>query len=139
MPDAARTRPCGRREFKLVKSLTVAAAFLCVTTATSAASETWTCSYVGQGNEADIMRFEVSPPDIIENVYKKRYPILENNDYGLVAASPISQTEKGDKAPTVGVTTLVINKGTGEFWLSIILTGHGPAVNKPVQGKCLKN
>jgi hypothetical protein len=85
------------------------------------------------------MRFEVSPPDLVESEFQKHYPIVENNDYGLVAAAPISQIEKGDKAATVGVTTVVINKGTGELWLSIILTGHGPAVNKPVKGKCLKN
>jgi hypothetical protein len=96
---------CGRREFQLVKSLTVAAAFLCVTT-TSAAAEAWTCSYV-----AGLTRFEVSPPDLIDAEFHKHYPILENNDYGFVAASSISQIEKGDKTPTVGVTTVVITKG----------------------------
>lgn len=121
-----------------MNSLTVAAAFLCVTT-TSAAAEAWTCSYMGQDHEASLTRFEVSPPDLVETEFQKHYRILENNDYGLVAASSISQIEKGDKTPTVGVTTVVINKGTGEFWLSIILAGQGQSVNHPVHGKCLKS
>jgi hypothetical protein len=69
-----------------VKSLTVAVAFLCVTTTTSAASEMWTCSYVG-GNEAGLMRFEVSPPAPRGALIDPRCREVVPNRSGLLSAA----------------------------------------------------
>jgi hypothetical protein len=117
--------------------------------ATSAkAAEAWTCTYFFDeapvGNEpSPLVRFEVSPPDLIETKSHQRYPILQNNNYGIVATSSISEIEEGQKDPTVGAATVVINKGTGEFWWGTTIAGMVPLmareVNKPVHGKCLKD
>ena len=51
----------------------------------------------------------------------------------------VAQVKEGAKKPTVGATTVMLDKGTGEFWLSVIFVGQGLSVNSPVQGKCLKH
>jgi hypothetical protein len=129
-----------------------AAAFL--TLATSAEAETWTCSYthywtpyVGQQSapkSPTFLRFELSPPDLIDTspsplVVGRRYRILQNNEYGLVAALSISEIEEGQKDPTVGAVTVMIKKDTGDFWLGVAFLAEkaGPSVST-VQGKCLK-
>jgi len=72
------------------------------------------CSYVGRAHAAGLARFEVSPPDLIESELQEHYRILEKNDYGIVAASAAAQVKERAKKPTVGATTVVIDKGTGE-------------------------
>jgi hypothetical protein len=113
--------------------------------ATSAeASEAWTCSYsTVPGLPTDtspvLIRFELTPPDLIDTKTHDHYRILQNNDYGLVATLSISEIEEGHKEPTVGAVTVVINKGTGEFWWGWIIAGQAAVVNQPVHGKCLRD
>jgi hypothetical protein len=123
--------------------LLIMLAFLSCATCAEAA-EAWTCTYtvpIGSGTVSDpvLTRFEVSPPDLIEAKHHHHYRILQNNDFGLVAASSISEIEEAQKDPTVGAFTVVINKRTGEFWLSTTIAGQAAVVNQPVHGKCLKD
>jgi hypothetical protein len=67
------------------------------------------------------------------------YRILRNNEYGLVAAFAIAQIEKDQQQPTVGAFTVVIDKGTGEVWLSTIMAGQSSVVNQSVNGTCLRD
>jgi hypothetical protein len=67
------------------------------------------------------------------------YRLLQNNEYGVVAVSSISEIEKDQVKATIGGTLVVIDKATGEFWWSTTMA-HPPLVglNQPVQGKCQK-
>lgn len=40
-------------------------------------------------------RFELSPPDLIDDQHQRRYRIVQNDDFALVATAPVSQIEKG--------------------------------------------
>jgi hypothetical protein len=84
-------------------------------------------------------RFQVSPPDLIETESNDRYRLLQNNGYGLVATEAISAIEEGQQKPTVGASTIIINKGTGEFWWGTMIAGQAAFLSKPVQGKCIKD
>jgi hypothetical protein len=111
--------------------------FIC---ATSASAEGWTCTYLfSSGVQPTLIQFELSPPDLINTKLHEHYRILQNNDYGLVAVSSIAEIEQGKQQPTVGAATVVIDKGTGEFWLATAIAGQPSDVNQPVHGTCLKH
>ena len=116
--------------------------FACATLAYAAETwtETWTCTHSSTSdNRPAIIRFEVSPPNLIEANFHQTYHIEKNNDYGIIATSSISEIEKGHKDPSVGAVSIIINKTTGDFlWVSAI-AGQSAAVNQPVQGKCVKD
>ena len=104
--------------------------------ATSAeATEAWTCTYLAGVMDAVIVRFEVSPPDLIDAGTQERYRILQNTDNSLIAAISISQNQEGQQNdPAVGALSVVINKATGEFWWNNTFVGVARA-----HGKCLKD
>ena len=85
------------------------------------------------------MRLQVSGERLIEARFQDGYRILRNNEYGLVAAFAIAQIEKDQQQPTVGAFTVVIDKGTGEVWLSTIMAGQSSVVNQSVNGTCLRD
>ena len=120
-------------------------AFALLSIATSAqAAEVWTCTYtytvrMGTPPEPWLIRLEVSPPDLIDSGSQQHYRILQNNDYGLVATLGISEIQAGQKDPTIGAVSIVINKGTGEFWWNTTISGPSPEPNGSSQGKCLKD
>ena len=102
--------------------------------------ERWACTYVDLVGKPVLLSFELSPPELVETaLFHEHYRILQNNDYGVVAASSISIIHPGDTQPTVGAVTVVINKGTGEFWLATTIAGQPAAAHEPVHGNCLKN
>jgi hypothetical protein len=41
--------------------------------------------------------------------------------------------------PTVGAFTVVINKGTGEFWFATVMAGQSSVVNPSVNGACVRD
>ena len=104
-----------------------------------ARAESWTCTYKFGTVAPNVVHFYLSPPDLIETKTNERYRVSENNGYGLVATSSISQIETGHQKATVGAATVVINKETGEFWWATAIAGQAVAVNQPVQGKCIKD
>jgi len=126
-----------------MKYLIVAITLLACATSARAAdrwTERWTCTYPDLVAKPVSLSFELSPPELVEtSVFHEHYRILENNDYGVVAVSSISKIELGHTQPTVGATTVVINKGTGEFWLAPAISGQPAIMNQPVRGNCLKN
>jgi hypothetical protein len=102
--------------------------------------EYWTCTYADASAKPVSLNFELSPPELVETAsFHVHYRILQNNDYGVVAASSISEIEPGHTQPTVGAVTVVINKGTGEFWLATTIAGQSAAAHQPVHGNCRKN
>ena len=106
-----------------------------LTCATSAeATEAWTCTYLAGVMDAVIVRFEVSPPDLIDAGTQERYRILQNNENSLSAAISISQNREGQQEPSVGALAIMINKATGEFWWNNTFVGVARA-----HGKCLKD
>ena len=83
-----------------------------------------------------VARFEVVPPDVIDTGSKEHYRILQNNDYGMVATLGVSKVEADQ--PVVGAASIVINKGTGEFWWNNIFAGPARVSNGSAHGKCRK-
>lgn len=115
-------------------------ALLCLLVPASAqASDVWTCTYTVEGSEPVLARFEVLPPDVVveDGENKDHYRILQNNEYGLVATLSVSEWRGG--APSVGAVSIVINKGTGEFWWDNIFAGKPLIRNGSSHGTCLKN
>ena len=128
------------------------AALACATSAEAA--EVWTRSYnysligseTGGQSTPMFLRFELSPPDLIQTAppflgshAQDHYRILQNSAYGIVATFSFSEIEAGQKNPTIGAYTVVIDKGSGEFWWSMAIIGQPAIVNQPVHGKCLKD
>jgi hypothetical protein len=129
-----------------MKSLILAALVLACATPAKAA-EVWTCTYtylVGlvtpTVSDPTLVRFEVSPSGLIETTSRDQYRILQNNEYGLVATVSWSEMQEGLDGAVVGARTLVVNKGTGEFWWSMTAGGGGqPAIVNQLHGTCLKD
>jgi hypothetical protein len=69
------------------------------------------------------------------------YRLLQNNEYGLVATYAFSRIENGQVKPTVGASTIIINKATEEFRWEEAATGYDPwqGLNAPVKGKCIED
>jgi hypothetical protein len=111
------------------------------------AIEVWTCTYTKQtravvatNTDTELVRFEVSPPDLIDTGNHEHYRILQNNDYGLVATTSWSKVKSGLKSPVVGARTVVVDKGTGEFWWAMTsVSGKVAALAYHISGKCLKD
>jgi hypothetical protein len=81
-----------------MKTAIIAAAFFVCATSITQAAEVWTCTHTDFGSgtvggEANLIRFEVSPPDLIET--KLHEP-------------SVSQIEEGQTVPTVGATSGVV-------------------------------
>jgi hypothetical protein len=85
-----------------------------------AAQEIWTCTYPGlsQGRRPVIVRYRQEDEFLMEDKWKERYQILQNNQFGLIAIWSISEIEGGNAEPSIGARTLVINKSSGEFLFS---------------------
>jgi hypothetical protein len=131
-----------------MKSLLMGLALLACATSAEA-TEAWTCSHsvivdpmIGNNppfGQPEITRFELSPPDLIYDQHQRRYHIVKNDDYALVAAASVSQIKEGEKKPTVGAWTLAINKVTGELGLAVVWAAIGPFTGQTVHGTCLKD
>jgi hypothetical protein len=110
------------------------------------ATEVWTCTYappsravVANHTGPEHVSFEVSPPDLIDTAKDEHYRIMQNNDYGLVATSSWSEVQSGLKSPVVGARTVVVDKGTGEFWWAMTsVSGTQVALAYQINGQCLK-
>ena len=118
----------------------IAALVFVVAAASNAQAEAWTCTGVMEGfKEAFTRRFVVLKTEVIEAKTNEHYWLLQNNEYGLIATSSISEIEQGQDKPTVGASTVVIDKTTNEFRWETIIMGVAPLVgaNTPVRGKCI--
>jgi hypothetical protein len=130
----------------MTKSL-VLVAVLIAFASPAEATEVWTCTYTSQNRafvpthtDPERVRFEVSPPDLIDTGNHEHYRILQNNDYGLVATTSWSEAQNGLKSPVVGARTVVVDKGTGEFWWAMTsVSGAQVALVYQLNGKCLKD
>jgi hypothetical protein len=117
--------------------------------ASAEATEAWTWSHSVivdplSGNnppfgQPEVTRFELSPPDLVYDQHQRRYHIVQNDDYALVAAASISQIKEGQGKPTVGAWTFAINKMTGELGLAVVWAAVGPFTGQAVHRTCLKD
>ena len=129
----------------MTKSLLLVAALIAFASRAEA-MEVWSCTYttltravVPSHTDPELVRFEVSPPDLINSANHEQYRILQNNDYGLVATTSWSEVQSGLKSPVVGARTVVVDKGTGEFWWAMTsVSGTQVALAYQINGQCLK-
>ena len=130
----------------MTKSLLLVAALIAFASRPEA-MEVWSCTYttltravVPSHTDPELVRFEVSPPDLIDTANHEHYLILQNNDYGLVATTSWSEMQNELKAPVVGARTVVVDKKTGEFWWAMTsVSGAQVALAYQLNGKCLKD
>ena len=57
-----------------------------------------------------IVRYRQEGELLMEDKWKERYQILQNNQFGLIAIWSISEIEGGNAEPSIRARTLVINK-----------------------------
>jgi hypothetical protein len=102
------------------------------------AADVWTCSYPGwPDGHAIIDRFREVNGFFVEDTFKLKYQILQNNQYGVVAVWSFSDVENG--SPGILGRTIVINKATGDFLMENASITEPDSVNRPNRGKCLKD
>jgi hypothetical protein len=114
----------------MIKPLLMGLALLACA-ASADAAEVWNCTYAHGISEAVLVRFEISPPDLIDTGTQERYRILQNNEHSLIATISISRNQEGQQEPAIGALSLEINKATGEFWWKNTFAGVARA-----HGKC---
>jgi hypothetical protein len=104
------------------------------------ADEAWTCTYAAPNDGSPtLIRYRITGNDFIESNLKERFQILQNNQDGLVATSSVAEIEPNQDRPTVGATTLIIDKRTGAFLLRSENAGSTGIMTMPVRGTCLKD
>jgi hypothetical protein len=104
------------------------------------AGDVWTCTYPGYGDNAPVtMRYVENGDYFEEQKYGLKYRTLQNNEYALIATWIVSGIEPGNKHPSIGAATIVINKATGDFLRENANIAGPDSVNAPVRGKCLKD
>jgi hypothetical protein len=104
------------------------------------ADEAWACTYAAPiDGSPTLIRYRITGNDFIESNLKERFRILQNNQNGLVATSSIAEIAPDQDRPTVGATTLIIDKRTGAFLLSSENAGPTGIMRMPVRGTCLKD
>ena len=116
---------------------TIIVVYLTIPIAGVADQEIWTCTYPGfsQGRCPVIVRYRQEGELLMEDKWKERYQILQNNQFGLIAIWSISEIEGGNAEPSIGARTLVINKSSGEFLFSGAYLG-GTATQ--ARGNCIR-
>jgi hypothetical protein len=116
-------------------------AILLLISVVPARGQIWNCGLtMASDREPTLFTLEVRDKKLIQTLAsgtKITYEIAQNNLYGLVAVSTISAIEAGQTKPTVGVSGIVIDRATKEFWITAIVAGFPPAANKPANGKCI--
>jgi hypothetical protein len=105
------------------------------------ANELWSC-YVAKPSSKEPMLFSIEAKgrEMIQTWASgttARYSIAQNNRYGLVGFSSISEIEAGEVEPTVGASTVVINRSNKEIWLSTAIAGRQRIVNALDHGSCI--
>jgi hypothetical protein len=115
------------------KSLCLAFAF-CAFASLAEAAEVWVCTFPGLMSNILVMeRFEVRPPEVIRQG-EVRFRIVQDTSLGIVATSGSADLEG---SPVVA-STLVIDKRTGDFLISQMVSGWPERMNRVVHGQCLK-
>ncbi len=106
--------------------------------------ESWTCSYRGyqirenESPRAVIVRFTVDDQELVEGSQGQRYRILQNNEYGLIAAWSSSEVEPGKSDPTIAAFAIAIDKRTG-FFSRVNLIARPDESGSPRDGSCIRD
>jgi hypothetical protein len=113
-------------------------------TGTGQADEVWACGWTttaawGKNGQVFMTRYQVKGNILLSGSEQQpdqgQYQILQNNQYGLVASSGIS--DERDNKSNVVVSSVLINKKTGQFReLRIVLESGVPNV---VSGICMRS
>jgi hypothetical protein len=113
-------------------------ALLCLPTSFAMADENWVCTYQ---NPSDIQkpliaRYVIKNGELVGNKANDSYRILQNTQYGIVATSSISDFDPSQGVVTIGASTVLINKKTGDA--IVIISMLGEASSEHIRGKCTK-
>jgi hypothetical protein len=123
----------------LLQAACLKAACLCLFAQEAHADETWTCtftpSFLKQPMSVTYHLVNNNLTQISPTGMSSGFQLMQNNQYGLVAISPIAEIEQDQTTPTVGAITVVIEKQTGKFWLSTIVNDQPNAVTS-YKGTC---
>jgi len=105
------------------------------------AGETWVCTFVPSFSKVPMLVSYRVERDRITQIWpsgeESQFQLLQNNKYGLIGVSSISEIEANQRSPTVGAMTVLIGKQTKEFWLTSVIVGQPVAANEPVHGTCI--
>jgi hypothetical protein len=105
----------------------------------ASADETWTCtfasSFLKQPMSVTYHLVNANLTQISSTGVSSNLQVMQNNQYGLVAISLISEIEQDQTTATVGAITVVIEKRTKKFWLSTIVNDQ-PNATTLYQGTC---
>ena len=107
----------------------------------NADDEVWRCAYTNAiSNEPMLVQYRAVGDDLVETSpsgQTQHFKVVQNNKYGIIGILAISDAPQKDR-PTVSATTVVIEKTTGDFWLTTTIGGQPGALNQPVHGSCFK-
>jgi hypothetical protein len=101
------------------------------------AQETWVCAYTWSSADQTVIRkFQVNGDDLIDssqdagNPFEKpeKFTILQNNEFGIVAAQSFAEMERYYVEPAIGAYVVLINKQNGKFQQSNAILGEPKAV-----------
>jgi hypothetical protein len=99
------------------------------------AQETWVCAWPGvPADQTVIRKFQVNGDDLIAGNPPEKFTILQNNEFGIVAAHSFAEIERYYVEPAIGAYVVLINKQNGKFQLSNAILGDPKAVT----GNCTK-
>jgi hypothetical protein len=133
---------CYRRRMRPMRPAVAAIGLLLPITAAHS-NELWSCNVTSVIDQQPMLvTFEVRDKELIQTWatgFKFYYQIVQDNIYGLVATSSISQIEPGQTKPTIGASAIVIGRKTKEVWISVLAIGSWPEMNEPAHGPCIRN
>ena len=106
------------------------------------AAEVWRCAYTGSlSNSIVLVQYSAMGNDLIQSSAAsapKNFRIVQDNQFGVIGIIAIAAQMPGEQQPTVSATTVVIEKSTGDFWLTTTIGGQPGSTNLPIHGSCFK-
>jgi hypothetical protein len=110
------------------------------------ADEVWRCAYTDTNSLANanflqvLAQYHLEGHDLVQKMpsgVTKHFKIIQNNRYGLIAISASAGAPQNN-LPSVSATTVVIEKSSGDFWLTTTIGGEPGTLNQPIHGRCFK-
>jgi len=114
---------------------------ICVLAQGALADDQWVCSFTpaGMQREPTLITYNVSGHDLTRvgsTGEASHFQILENDEFGLVGVLLTSTRQPNQTAQTIGLSTIVIDKKTKDFWQTAILNTQ-PHDGKVEHGVCV--
>src|SRR5262245_14315914 len=78
----------------------------------ASAGESWVCPYPSYHPTIEepvtVMRFDVEGDELVETEFQKRYKILQDNEFSIVAVASFSWKRSNDAEPEIGAFILLV-------------------------------